>query len=135
MMLLPMYRSVLILPLGLSPVLATAQSFPRLTTAQAASLSNDAPMARPCEQDIDSVIQDGIWATFMHTCHGGPVGQYLIVHYNDGRSSVICGHGDDVLPAEMATAKCPGMTLANAIALHFRPLTLIRKAFMTRCRS
>jgi hypothetical protein len=99
---------------------ARSQAAPTLTKAQAAAISPNYG-DRSCVEDIDDLIQRGSWASFMHTCHGAPVGSNSIAHYVNGRWSIVCGHGDDVLYAEMAVARCRGLTLSEAAAIGMPP--------------
>jgi hypothetical protein len=57
----------------------------------------------------------------MHTCHGAPVGSNAIAHYAGGKWAIVCEHGDDVLSAEMAAKRCPGLTLGEAIDIGMPP--------------
>ena len=97
-----------------------SQAAPVLSKAQAAAISPNYGNGS-CVQDIDDLIQRGAWASFMHTCRGAPVGSNSIAHYVNGRWSVVCGHGDDVLYAEMAIAQCRGLTMSAAIAIGMPP--------------
>jgi hypothetical protein len=106
--------------LSITTSTAYSQTAPTLTSSQAAAISPHYGN-RPCRQDIDDLIQRGSWASFMHTCHGDPVGSNSIAHYANGRWTILCGHGDDVLPAEMAVSQCPGLTLSEAIAIGMPP--------------
>lgn len=100
-----------------SPVLS--QSAPLLTPSQAAAIARQPD--RSCVEDIDNLVQSGPWAAFMHACKGAPAAMNSIAHYAEGKWTIVCGHGDDVLPADMAVAKCPGLTLDEAMDIGMPP--------------
>jgi hypothetical protein len=77
---------------------------------------------QPCAEIIDDLSQKGSWASFFHACQSAPVGGGSIAHYAGGKWTIVCNHGDDVLSAEYAVHKCPGLILAEAIAIGMPPL-------------
>lgn len=104
---------------ALVPCAARAQSAPTLTKAEAAQISS--PPGKPCAAIVNAVVQKGTWASFFVTCPDGPAGISPIARYAGGKWSVVCGHGDDVLFAEDAVGKCPGLTLSQAVAIGLPP--------------